>query len=135
MKLEVFEELISTLEKCEAQSFAAHQLGIDLIEYDTPFTHATWLVIRAHYGKEASEWIEWYLYERKSLSGELYKAFDKDGNEICNTVESLWQIVEELRTSSDFIEYSLPIKEEFDPEKFKQAMENMFFNKNEKNED
>lgn len=129
MKLEVFEELIATLKKCETNSFAAHQLGIDLIEYDTPFSHAIWLTIRAHYGKEASEWIEWYLYERESLSGEVNRAWDKDNNEICHTVESLWQTVEEMRKSPDFQEYSLPSVEEFDPEKFKQSLDNLFYNK------
>jgi hypothetical protein len=129
MKFEVFEELIVTLKKCEEKSFAAHQLGIDLIEYDTPFSHATWLAIRAHYGKAASEWIEWFLYERESLNGGINQAWDKDNNEICHTVESLWQTVEELRTSSAFEEYSMPSVEEFDPEKFKQSLENMFFNK------
>ena len=135
MKFEVFEELINTLKRCEEQSFAAHRLGIDLIEYDAPFSHATWLVIRAHYGKAASEWIEWFLYERVSLSGEVNKAWDKEGNEICNTIESLWQTVEEMRNADDFVEYSLPKVEEFDPEKFKQSMENMFFNKSSNNGD
>lgn len=135
MNFEVFEELIVTLKKCEENSFAANQLGIDLIEYDTPFTHATWLAIRAHYGKSASEWIEWFLYERESLNGSINQAWDKDGNEICHTVESLWQVVEELRNSDDFEEYTLPTVEQFDPEKFKESLNNLFNDTNTKNND
>jgi hypothetical protein len=128
MKLEVFKELIETLKKCEVNSFAAYQLGIDLIEHDSVFSHATWLAIRAHYGKDASEWIEWFVYERESLSGEIYKAWDKDGTEICDTVESLWKVVEEMRTSESFVEYSRPTPSEFDPEKFKKSMDDFFNN-------
>jgi hypothetical protein len=126
MKFEVFEELIITLKKCEDQSFAANQLGIDLIEYDTPFSHATWLAIRAHYGKAASEWIEWFLYERESLNGSINGAWDENGNEICHTIESLWQVIEELRQSDKFEEYSLPVIEHFDPEKFTESLNNLF---------
>ncbi len=126
MKFEVFEELIITLKKCEEQSFAANQLGIDLIEYDTPFSHATWLAIRAHYGKEASDWIEWFLYERESLTGNINQAWDEHGNEICHTIESLWQVVEEIRQSDKFKEYSLPVVNQFDPEKFKESLDNLF---------
>ncbi len=126
MKFEVFEELIATLKKCEENSFAAHKLGIDLVEYDTPFSHATWLAIRAHYGKEASEWIEWFMYERDSLSGKTNQAWDKDGNEICHTVESLWQVVEEIRLSDKFEEYSLPKYKEFSNEELMEKITNLF---------
>jgi hypothetical protein len=126
MKFEVFEELIATLKKCETNSFAAHQLGIDLIEYDTPFSHATWLAIRAHYGKAASEWIEWFMFERDSLSGKTNQAWDKDGNEICHTVESLWKVVEELRLADDFEEYTLPKFREFSEDEFIEKLNNLF---------
>lgn len=126
MKFDVFEELIATLKKCDEKSFAANQLGIDLIEYDTDYSKAIWLAIRAHYGKEAADWIEWYLYERESLNGNINQAWDKDNNEICHTVESLWKVVEEIRLSPEFVEYSLPKQEEFDPERIKVSIENFF---------
>lgn len=126
MKFEVFNELIATLKKIEEKSFAAHQLGIDLMEYETSHSHATWLAIRAHYGKSAAEWIEWYLYERESLSGKINQAWDENNNEICHTVESLWQVVEEMRLSGKYPEYELPTIEEFDPEKFTEKLNNLF---------
>ena len=54
------------------------------------------------------DWIDWYLYERDSLSGEINQAWDKDGTPICYDIPSLWKEVEELRVSEDFKEYELP---------------------------
>lgn len=126
MKFEVFEELIITLKKCEEQSFAANQLGIDLIDYDTPFTHATWLVIRVYYGKSGSDWIEWFLYEKENLDKSINQAWDEHGNVIADTIESLWQVVEQIRQSAEFEEYTLPIITQFDPEKFNESLNNFF---------
>jgi hypothetical protein len=134
MKFEVFDELIATLKKIEERSFAAHQLGIDLMEYETDHSHATWLAIRAHYGKAASEWIEWYLYERQSLNGQINQAWDENNNEICHTVESLWQVVEEIRNSDEYVEYELPTIEKFDAEAFTEKLQNFFTPKPEKND-
>jgi len=128
MKFDVFEELIKSIKKADARSFEATRLGIDLVEYDTEYSHTIWLAIRAHYGKEAADWIEWYLYERESLNGDINQAWDKDGTEICHTIESLWKVVEEIRLSPNFVEYTLPAREEFDPETVKLSIEN-FFNK------
>ena len=124
MTFEVFNELITTLKKVEEKSFAAHELGIDLIEFETDHSHATWLAIRAHYGKAASEWIEWFLYERESLNGSINQAWDENGKEICNTVESLWETVEQMRKSEDFKEYTLPVIEEFNAEEFMERFSN-----------
>lgn len=134
MKFEVFSELVNTLQKLEEKSFAANQLGIDLIEYETDFTKATWLAIRSHYGKEASEWIEWFIYERISLSGEVLKAWDENGIEICSTVESLWQTIEEMRLSPTFKEYELPIVSEFSADEIKDKIANFFKPKNNETE-
>lgn len=124
MTFEVFNELITTLKKVEEKSFAAHELGIDLIEFETDHSHATWLAIRAHYGKAASEWIEWFLYERESLNGSINQAWDEHGKEICDTVESLWETVEQMRKSEDFKEYTLPVIEEFNAEEFMERFSN-----------
>lgn len=124
MTFEVFNELITTLKKVEEKSFTAHELGIDLIEFETDHSHATWLAIRAHYGKAASDWIEWFLYERESLNGNINQAWDENGKEICNTVESLWETVEQMRKSEDFKEYTLPVIEEFNAEEFMERFSN-----------
>lgn len=126
MRLEVFTEIINAIDRASKRSFAANQLGIDLIEYDTDLEHAVWTAIRAHYGKAGADWIEWYVYERPSLSGDDCKAWDKDGNEICNTIESLWQTVEEIRLSPDFKEYELPAPSKFDENSASEMMENLF---------
>lgn len=129
MTLEVFTELINTIKAAERKSFAAYQLGIDLVEFETQTTYALWLVIKAHYGEAGADWISWFLYDKQSISGEILKAHDSDGNEICDTIESLWKEVEAIRKSDDFVEYSLKKKNEpFDINEFLNRMNN-FFNK------
>jgi hypothetical protein len=45
--------------------------------------------------EEGTEWIYWYLYEKESLSGGPLKAFDKEGNEICFDIPSLYDTIKE----------------------------------------
>lgn len=130
MKLSVFKEVVNSIQESEQKSYAAMQLGIDLVEYDTKMTHAVWTALRGHYGKEATEWIEWYIYERISMNGEILTAHDKDGKEICNTVESLWEVVEEIRKSPNFVEYDMPKPADFDPQKIINFMEKFFKTQN-----
>jgi hypothetical protein len=40
---------------------------------------------------ELREWIDWFLFERESHSGEILKAHDAEGNEICYDIKSLWE--------------------------------------------
>ncbi len=74
-----------------------HSLNIDLINFASNYEELIDLLLYYHYGEEAYEWINWFLYERVSFNGELLKVYDKDGNEICKSIEELYTIVEECR--------------------------------------
>lgn len=106
MKLELFETIISKLNSISERERAAYQLGLDLINYNDLYSSVIDLLFKAHYGKEGSDWIEWFVYE-KSCSEDIC-AYDSDGNEICKTVEELWNIVEDIRISPDFKPYEMP---------------------------
>jgi hypothetical protein len=43
------------------------------------------------FGKFDKEWIDWFIYERVTPSGEILKAHDAKGNEICYDIKSLWE--------------------------------------------
>ena len=110
MKFEVFERIMSTLSDQRQKSFDLCKMGIDLINYEDGYSETISLLFRAYYGVAGADWIDWYMYERESLAGDLNAATDADGTPICYDIESLWKCVEECRVSVDFVEYSLPGK-------------------------
>jgi hypothetical protein len=114
MKLEVFEKIVTLIKEQSERSFKLAEMGVDLINYEDSYAAAITLLLRVYYGKEGEDWISWYIYEREGLSGEILKAWDKDGNEICYDIPSLWKCVEELRCADDFVEYELPEPKEVD---------------------
>jgi hypothetical protein len=65
------------------------------MNYDESLQRINSLLMLEAFGEEGKDWIEWYLYERKSHSGEILKAWDKDDNEICYDIPSLWETIKE----------------------------------------
>lgn len=108
MKFEVFEKIITTLQVQQQKSFDLCRMGIDLLNYEDSYAEAISLLFRAYYGEVGADWIDWYMHERDSFTGDLNAATDGDGNPICYDLPSLWRCVEEIRVSVDFEEYSLP---------------------------
>jgi hypothetical protein len=73
-----------------------HQLGVDLMDYDEPYQEVIGALMLSIFKEPGKDWIDWYLYEKPSMFGkEPLKAFDKDDNEICHNIESLWETVKE----------------------------------------
>lgn len=109
MKLEVFELIITTLEKQSKKSFDLSELGVYLMHYEDGWIGTVSLLLSAYYGREAADWIDWYLYERNFDSKEV-QAWDVDHNPICFDIPSLWKHVESMRVSESFVEFELPKK-------------------------
>jgi hypothetical protein len=95
MKYETFEKLVIELESASERYSKLYELGVDLLNYDEPNQKINSILMLEVFGKEGKDWIEWYLYERKSHSGELLKAWDEEDNEICYDIPSLWDTVKE----------------------------------------
>jgi hypothetical protein len=109
MKLEVFEKVINQIKEQDEKISALYKMGVDLIEFSDSYSSLRSLVLRAYYGEEGEDWISWFLYERDSSVGaNLNQAWDKDGIPICYDIPSLWKCVEEIRCSTDFVEYEIP---------------------------
>lgn len=106
MKFESFEYLVSKLKEQSELDHRFYALGLDIQNIVDPLHHLISHLLKVYYGEEGEEWISWFLYERKD--SEEAQAWDKEGNEICFDLKSLWIHVEELRVSSDFVEYVPP---------------------------
>ena len=102
MDYKQFEKLIENLEKCRERSHSMYNLGIDLMTYDDIYHEIFGTLLLSVFGDCGKDWIDWYLYERLGFSGkEPLKAFDVDGTEICNNIESLWETVKEYMNEKD----------------------------------
>ena len=66
------------------------------MEYDESYEFVINELFRAAFNVDQLEWIDWFLYERESLTGKNNKAWKKVGRkkvEICHTIDSLWETV------------------------------------------
>ena len=94
MDYNTFETIIKTMENISERTSNLHDLGIDLMDHNDDFFHIISLFMLKHFGEIGKDWIDWYLYERPSLSSnEINKAWDENGKEICYDIPSLWKTV------------------------------------------
>ena len=107
MKLEVFTEILNRLRKQSDKQDVLYELDIDLINYSDDYTSIINILLEVYYGKEGTDWIYWYLYERDPV-GTIDQATTNDGKPICYDIKSLWQEVEQCRLDNKD-EYELPI--------------------------
>jgi hypothetical protein len=108
MKLEVFTEILNRLRKQSDKQDVLYELDVDLINYSDDHNSVINILLEVYYGKEGSDWIYWYLYERDPL-GTIDQATTNDGLPICYDVKSLWEEVEQCRLDN-IDEYELPVR-------------------------
>jgi hypothetical protein len=95
MTYNTFEKLIKELQVTSNRYSKLYDLGVDLINYDEPNQRIISLLMEEIFAKEGKDWIDWYLYEKVTHSGEILKAWDENNNEICFDIPSLWETVKE----------------------------------------
>lgn len=88
-----FSEIIDRLKSQHQLVGAACKLKIDLIEFSDDLYKIIDILFKEVYGEEGKEWIDWFLYDHVGDENGK-KAWDKAGNPICYSVESLWQYLE-----------------------------------------
>jgi hypothetical protein len=93
MDYENFRKLIEGLETARERSHSIHKIGIDLLEYDTVYHNIITALVSSIFDEQGKDWIDWYLYERVGFTNKVNLATDKDGNEICYDIPSLWEEV------------------------------------------
>jgi hypothetical protein len=93
MDYKKFKDLIEGLEKVNERSHSIYKLGVNLIDYDELYQNIITNLLNSVFDKEGKDWIDWYLYERVGFTNKVNLASDKDGNEICYDIPSLWEEV------------------------------------------
>jgi hypothetical protein len=93
----VFEEIILTHQLTLERSKKLYDLGVDLMHFEEPYIKIINNLMAEHFNQEQIGWIDWFLYERNTFSGEILKAHrtTEDGKqeEICYDIDSLWDVV------------------------------------------
>ena len=97
MNLQDFQKVLYLLQEHNDRSAAAYENGIDLLNFCEPIHRANSILIEAHYGKEGAETFSWWMYEKNFGRDENLKMWDKDGKEICRTIEELHSYLEKER--------------------------------------
>ena len=106
MKLEVFKEVVNLLKQNHERVNLAYKLEIDLVNFLDPLETVISHLIGSHYGREGKETFDWWCYDKNWGERTDLTITDKDGNELCRTVEELHQWLEESKTD----DYTLPHK-------------------------
>ena len=90
-----FETIIQTLEEVEVRGMILeNDLNIDFSSYDEKFYLVIDSLFNLHFGKEASELIFFYLYDRMNPDGTMNEVMDADENVIpLSTPSELWELV------------------------------------------
>lgn len=101
MTFQVFEQMINKIKAVDAKVSAAYDLGIDVINFADDYNTLSSILLTEYYGQEGAGWIEWFIYD-KGNDPELTAQLE-DGTPICYDLKSLWEYVEELRKSPDFL--------------------------------
>jgi regulator of replication initiation timing len=91
MKYKNFETLITKMQSLQQRSLAMCELGLDTVNYEDDFYQVIELLIDEAFSDYNREWIDWFLYERVTPGGEILKAHDQHGKEICYDIKSLWE--------------------------------------------
>jgi hypothetical protein len=105
MNKKSFETIILNLQVAHKKSRELYKLGVDLMEYDESYEFVIDELFKASFNEVQRGWIDWYLYERESPSGKILKAHKKVGRkkvEICHTIDSLWETVNEAGQKQAF---------------------------------
>jgi hypothetical protein len=90
MNLQTFTSLINEIISQNERIHNLYKQGVDLISFnDNYYKNVVHPLLIESFGKEGLEWIEWFIYERDN-NPEM-KAWDKDNNEICYDVPSLYK--------------------------------------------
>jgi hypothetical protein len=96
---ESFNKIIINLEQANARAYLLDSdFHLDLTKYDDVFYEAIDNLIILHFGKEASELIFFYLYDRIDPEGNIQSLVDPNGNEILlQNPDDLWMLLQVIK--------------------------------------
>ena len=98
MNKEIFVRMMTAAEAFSAEVDRWNDFGIEV--YELPIGEIPWEMFNcwqaSNFTSEGKEWIDWYLWERRSIfTDEVLPCYDENNNEFyVNTPEDLWELVE-----------------------------------------
>lgn len=97
-KRELFISIMNSIEQLtNRQTLMYADLQLDYTKYNEPFFDTIDALIFLHFGKEASEVIGYFLYERLNPDGSVNPLLDQNGNEVVLTnAGDLWNLLLKL---------------------------------------
>jgi hypothetical protein len=96
---DTFEKIIIALEQANVRSsIIGGDFKLDFTSYDETFYEVIDNLILMHFGKEASEIIFFYVYERINPDGTINDLADQDNNIVAlNNPTDLWMLVNHIK--------------------------------------
>ena len=100
---ESFEKLIQTIEEVQVRSTLLHaEFKLDLFDYEEKFYEVIDRLFNSHFGREASEIIFFYVYERMNPDGTVNHLADVEGNPIpLESPSDLWALANYLKEKNN----------------------------------
>ena len=96
---EVFERIVFELKEQQEKLDKAYEAGIDHINFTGPYESVISMLIGSIYGREGRDTFDWWCYEKNFGERTDLTMTDKDGNELCRTIEELHQYLEENKVN------------------------------------
>lgn len=96
---EVFERIVLELKEQQEKLDKAYEAGIDHINFTGPYESVISMLIGSIYGREGRDTFDWWCYEKNFGERTDLTMTDKDGNELCRTIEELHQYLEENKVN------------------------------------
>jgi hypothetical protein len=100
---DTFEKIILALEQANVRSsIIGSDFKLDFTSYDETFYEIIDNLILMQFGKEASEVIFFYVYERISPDGTVNELADQDNNVVAlNNPTDLWMLVNHIKNKTN----------------------------------
>lgn len=110
---EVFERIVFELKEQQEKLDKVYEAGIDLIDFTGPYESVISMLIGSIYGQEGRDTFDWWCYERDFGKRTDLTMTDKNGNELCRTIEELHQYLEENKVNDYYLsKYQIMTDEE-----------------------
>jgi hypothetical protein len=96
---EMFEKAILTMEEIQVRSTLLHnEMKLDLYSYDEKFYEVIDRLFTLHFGREATEIIFFYVYERLNPDGSVNQLLDENNLPIpLENPTDLWNLVNHVK--------------------------------------
>jgi len=93
MTLQELTHLLNLMGANNKRTLEAYKIGIDLSEFGESAQQVIDLLLKHVFNEDQYECITWWMYEKDFGRRADLKMWDKDGKEICRTVEELHQFL------------------------------------------